>query len=176
MDWICFGCRGNNGQPYRHMGKLGGVFAGLRTATERGRSRHPINTPDDVHPNQDVREAIGVDARAKRRRDSSAPRRTPPTQRGFRKRRGVSYESRNYSLTVLQAREARPREWTVDVRSLQFEFISRRFPMAYVDGFVVPVPKKKLKAYLTMAKWGKRVWMKHGALDYKECVGDDLKV
>jgi uncharacterized protein YbaA (DUF1428 family) len=48
--------------------------------------------------------------------------------------------------------------------------------MAYVDGFVVPVPKKKLKAYLKMAQWGKRVWMKHGALDYKECVGDDLKV
>jgi len=48
--------------------------------------------------------------------------------------------------------------------------------MAYVDGFVVPVPKKKLKAYLKMAKWGKRVWMKAGALDYKECEGDDLKV
>ena len=48
--------------------------------------------------------------------------------------------------------------------------------MPYVDGFVVPVPKKKLKAYRKMAQWGKRVWMKHGALDYKECVGDDLKV
>jgi uncharacterized protein YbaA (DUF1428 family) len=48
--------------------------------------------------------------------------------------------------------------------------------MAYVDGYVLPVPKKKLKAYLKMAQWGKRVWMKHGALDYKECKGDDLKV
>ena len=48
--------------------------------------------------------------------------------------------------------------------------------MAYVDGFVLPVPKKKLKAYLKMAQWGKRVWLKHGALDYKECVGEDLKV
>ena len=48
--------------------------------------------------------------------------------------------------------------------------------MAYVDGFVLPVPRKNLKAYRKMAEWGKRVWMKAGALDYKECVGDDLKV
>ena len=47
--------------------------------------------------------------------------------------------------------------------------------MRYVDGFVLPVPRKKLKAYVKMAKWGKRVWLKHGALDYMECVGDDLK-
>lgn len=45
--------------------------------------------------------------------------------------------------------------------------------MAYVDGFVIPVPKKNVAAYRTMARWGKRVWMKHGALDYKECIGDD---
>jgi uncharacterized protein YbaA (DUF1428 family) len=48
--------------------------------------------------------------------------------------------------------------------------------VAYVDGYVLPVPKKNLKAYTAMAKWGERVWMKHGALDYRECVGDDLKV
>ena len=48
--------------------------------------------------------------------------------------------------------------------------------MKYVDGFVLPVPRKNLKAYVKMAKWGKRVWLKHGALDYQECVGDDLKV
>ena len=47
--------------------------------------------------------------------------------------------------------------------------------MRYVDGYVLPVPKKKLKAYLRMAQLGKKVWRKHGALDYKECVGDDLK-
>ena len=47
--------------------------------------------------------------------------------------------------------------------------------MKYVDGFVLPVPRKKMKAYVKMAKWGKRVWLKHGALDYQECVGDDLK-
>ena len=48
--------------------------------------------------------------------------------------------------------------------------------MPYVDGYVLPVPRRKLKAYLRMARMGKRMWMKHGALDYKECVGDDLKV
>ncbi len=47
--------------------------------------------------------------------------------------------------------------------------------MRYVDGFVLPVPKKKLKAYIRMAGMGERMWRKHGALDYKECVGDDLK-
>jgi uncharacterized protein YbaA (DUF1428 family) len=45
----------------------------------------------------------------------------------------------------------------------------------YVDGYVLPVPKKKLKAYVRMARMGERMWRKHGALDYKECVGDDLK-
>lgn len=48
--------------------------------------------------------------------------------------------------------------------------------MSYVDGYVLPVPKKKLKAYLKMAQLGEKMWMKYGALDYKECVGDDLKV
>lgn len=45
----------------------------------------------------------------------------------------------------------------------------------YVDGFVLVAPKSKLRAYKKMAGWGKKLWMKHGALDYKECVGDDLK-
>jgi len=48
--------------------------------------------------------------------------------------------------------------------------------MRYVDGYVLPVAKKKLKAYLRMARIGERAWRKHGALDYKECVGDDLKI
>jgi uncharacterized protein YbaA (DUF1428 family) len=46
----------------------------------------------------------------------------------------------------------------------------------YVDGFVIPMPKRNLKAYIVQAKLGKRLWMKHGALDYYECVGDDLNV
>ena len=46
--------------------------------------------------------------------------------------------------------------------------------MRYVDGYVLPVPKKNLKAYIRMARIGEQVWRKHGALDYRECVGDDL--
>jgi uncharacterized protein YbaA (DUF1428 family) len=46
--------------------------------------------------------------------------------------------------------------------------------MRYVDGYVLPVPKKKLNAYLRMARMGEKAWRKHGALDYKECIGDDL--
>jgi uncharacterized protein YbaA (DUF1428 family) len=45
----------------------------------------------------------------------------------------------------------------------------------YVDGFVLPVPKKNTKAYLKMARIGARVWRDHGALDYKECIADDVK-
>lgn len=48
--------------------------------------------------------------------------------------------------------------------------------MPYVDGFVIPVPKKKLPAYIRMAKKASRIWIEHGALDYKECVGDDLNI
>lgn len=44
----------------------------------------------------------------------------------------------------------------------------------YVDGFVIPLPKKNLKAYKNMAKQGAKIWMKYGALGYYECVGDDL--
>ena len=45
----------------------------------------------------------------------------------------------------------------------------------YVDGFVVPVPKKKIKEYLKMAKLGCKVWKEHGALEYHECIADDVK-
>jgi len=48
--------------------------------------------------------------------------------------------------------------------------------MPYADGFVLAVPKKKLPAYYRMARAAGKVWRQHGALDYKECVGDDLKV
>ena len=46
----------------------------------------------------------------------------------------------------------------------------------YVDGFVIPIKKKDLVAYKKMATWGANVWKKYGALEYFECVGDDLKV
>jgi uncharacterized protein YbaA (DUF1428 family) len=44
----------------------------------------------------------------------------------------------------------------------------------YVDGFVLVVPKNKVTAYRAMAKQGAKIWKKYGALDYKECMGDDL--
>jgi uncharacterized protein YbaA (DUF1428 family) len=58
--------------------------------------------------------------------------------------------------------------WNSKIRSL---------PMAkYVDGFVIPLPKRNLAAYKAMAKLGSKVWLDHGALEYFECVGDDLAV
>ena len=48
--------------------------------------------------------------------------------------------------------------------------------MAYVDGFVIPMAKKKLAAYRKMAKVGCKVWLEHGALEYRECIGEDLAV
>ena len=47
--------------------------------------------------------------------------------------------------------------------------------MSYVDGFVVPVPKKKLQAYRRMAQKSGKVWREHGALEFRECVADDVK-
>lgn len=46
----------------------------------------------------------------------------------------------------------------------------------YVDGFVLVVPKKNIAAYRAMARGGEKLWMKFGALDYKECMGDDLNI
>ena len=46
----------------------------------------------------------------------------------------------------------------------------------YVDGFVLPVPKKNLQAYRRIARKAGRVWRDHGALEYLECVGDDFGV
>ena len=48
--------------------------------------------------------------------------------------------------------------------------------MSYVDGFVIPIPKSKLAVYKKMAKLGAKIWRDHGALDYYECVGDDLNI
>jgi alkaline phosphatase len=48
--------------------------------------------------------------------------------------------------------------------------------MSYVDGFVIAVPRKNMVVYRKMAEWGRKTWMKHGALGYYECVGDDLTV
>jgi uncharacterized protein YbaA (DUF1428 family) len=44
----------------------------------------------------------------------------------------------------------------------------------YVDGFVVPVPKRKVDAYRRIARKAGKIWREHGALEYRECVGDDV--
>jgi len=45
---------------------------------------------------------------------------------------------------------------------------------SYVDGFLLVVPKNKVEDYKKMAEGAKKIWLKHGALDYKECMGEDL--
>ena len=46
----------------------------------------------------------------------------------------------------------------------------------YVDGYVLPIPKKNLRAYARIAKLASKVWRDHGALAYRECAGEDLNV
>jgi uncharacterized protein YbaA (DUF1428 family) len=48
--------------------------------------------------------------------------------------------------------------------------------MKYIDGFVIPVPKKNLDAYIRMSKKAGKVWKEYGALEYRECVGDDVNI
>lgn len=48
--------------------------------------------------------------------------------------------------------------------------------MRYVDGYVLPVPKKNVAAYRRIARKAGRIWREHGALEFRECVGDDLDV
>jgi uncharacterized protein YbaA (DUF1428 family) len=48
--------------------------------------------------------------------------------------------------------------------------------MAYVDGFVLPVPKRKLKTYRQMAAKAAKIWREHGALEVRECVGEHLQI
>jgi uncharacterized protein YbaA (DUF1428 family) len=47
--------------------------------------------------------------------------------------------------------------------------------MSYVDGYVLPVPKKYLKIYARLARKAGKIWREHGALEFRECVGDDLE-
>lgn len=47
--------------------------------------------------------------------------------------------------------------------------------MAYVDGFLIPIPRRNTAAYMAMARKAGKVWREHGALDYKECIADDVK-
>ncbi len=47
--------------------------------------------------------------------------------------------------------------------------------MPYVDGFIVPVPKKNVEAYRKLARKAGKIWKEHGALEFKECIADDVK-
>jgi len=46
----------------------------------------------------------------------------------------------------------------------------------YVDGFVIPIPKNKVAEYRRLARKAAKMWKEHGALDFRECIGDDLEV
>ena len=48
--------------------------------------------------------------------------------------------------------------------------------MAYVDGYLLPVPKRNLAAYRRMAAKAGKIWREHGALEYRECAGEDLNI
>lgn len=48
--------------------------------------------------------------------------------------------------------------------------------MSYVDGYIIPIKKKYVKTYRKIASAAGKVWRDHGALDYKECIGEDLFV
>ena len=48
--------------------------------------------------------------------------------------------------------------------------------MPYVDGFLLPIPRRNIERYKKMARLAAKVWREHGALEYREAVGDDLKV
>lgn len=48
--------------------------------------------------------------------------------------------------------------------------------MSYVDGYVLPIPKDKVEQYRAIAQMAGEVWKEHGAISYKECLGDDLTI
>lgn len=48
--------------------------------------------------------------------------------------------------------------------------------MPYVDGYIVPVPTEELQAYRRMAQKAGKIWREHGALEFRECVADDVKM
>ena len=53
--------------------------------------------------------------------------------------------------------------------------MARKSTGRYVDGFVLPIPRKNLAKYRSMARLSGKVWREHGALEYRECIADDVK-
>ena len=54
--------------------------------------------------------------------------------------------------------------------------MKRKVTARYVDGFVLAVPKSKINAYIRLARMCSKIWLEHGALEFRECVGDDLQI
>lgn len=48
--------------------------------------------------------------------------------------------------------------------------------MRYVDGFVLPMPKRSIPFYRSLARKAGKIWREHGALEFRECIGDDLDI
>jgi len=91
----------------------------------------------------------------------------------FTRRRGTAESGCDVGEVMLEQTNRRLPEWPEANHGSQ---TLRRFRMArYVDGFLLPVPKKNLEAYRRMAKQGGKIWREHGALEYRECVGDDVR-
>jgi len=53
--------------------------------------------------------------------------------------------------------------------------MSQNTKFGYVDGFIMPIPKRKVAEYIKLARLASKVWREHGALDYGECLADDVK-
>jgi uncharacterized protein YbaA (DUF1428 family) len=64
----------------------------------------------------------------------------------------------------------------VDINMMARQQRREAFPMAYVDGYVLPIPTRNLAAYRRMAAKAAKIWREHGALEVRECVGEDLAV
>jgi uncharacterized protein YbaA (DUF1428 family) len=60
--------------------------------------------------------------------------------------------------------------------TITLTFLMKKDSARYVDGFVLAIRKGKINAYLRLARMCGKIWLEHGALEYRECVGDDLRV
>src|SRR3546814_5724411 len=66
-------------------------------------------------------------------------------------------------------------DWSSDVCSSDLRHPQRGANMSYIDGFVVPVPQENLVACRNLARKAGKIWKEHGALEYVECVADDVQ-
>jgi uncharacterized protein YbaA (DUF1428 family) len=68
------------------------------------------------------------------------------------------------------------RLWQIGFPKVSSTTQFKELPMPYVDGFVIPMPRKNLAAYRKIAAAAGKIWRQYGAIEYRECVGDDLKI